>query len=49
MKEYEGIIVNRGKELLERLKVESRLGAPVDIVRWINYFSFDFMGDMAYV
>ena len=46
--EYEGIIVKRTNQLLGRLEQESREGKTVDIVQWINYWAFDFMGDLMY-
>ena len=40
----------KNTELVDRLKEESRQEEKaVDIVQWINFFTFDFMGDMAYV
>ena len=48
--EYETVIVKRAAQLVDRLKEESRKEEKaVDIVQWINFFTFDFMGDMAYV
>ena len=48
--EYESVIVKRAAQLVDRLKEESRKKEKaVDIVQWINFFTFDFMGDMAYV
>ena len=53
LKEYKGYIARRGGELVDRLRLESRKaagkGTAVDIVRWLDYFTFDFMGDMACV
>ncbi|KAJ8502816.1 hypothetical protein ONZ45_g11411 [Pleurotus djamor] len=43
--EYEGLIAIRANELLDRI---GRLEGPVDISKWLSYFSFDFMGDMAF-
>ena len=46
--EYESVIVKRAAQLVDRLKEESRKEQKaVDIVQWINFFTFDFMGDMA--
>ena len=46
--EYETVIVKRAAQLVDRLKEESRKKEKaVDIVQWINFFTFDFMGDMA--
>lgn len=54
---YAGFIERRGRELVE--EVEGMMGThasssfegekevTVDIAKWIGYFSFDFMGDMA--
>ena len=48
--EYEGLIANHAGQLVARLQEESHRGHNVvDIVKWINLFTFDFMGDMAYV
>ncbi len=48
--EYESIIVKRAEQLVSRLKEVSHGGqSAVDVVKWINFFTFDFMGDMAYV
>ena len=48
--EYEDLIVNHAAQLVARLQEESRRGHNgVDIVKWINFFTFDFMGDMACV
>ena len=48
--EYETVIVKRAAQLVDRLKEESRKKEKaVDIVQWINFFTFDFMGDMACV
>ncbi|PIL33443.1 cytochrome P450 [Ganoderma sinense ZZ0214-1] len=47
--EYEGVVVKRAGQLVDRLREESRRGKNVvDIVQWINFFTFDFMGDMAF-
>ncbi|KAJ7017517.1 cytochrome P450 [Mycena alexandri] len=47
LKEYEEIIAKRATQLLNCI-----LGSPdlksVDLAAWISYFSFDFMGDMAF-
>ncbi|EKM52485.1 uncharacterized protein PHACADRAFT_198544 [Phanerochaete carnosa HHB-10118-sp] len=45
LKDYEELIVTRVTQLVERLE---GLAGPVDLVSWINYFTFDFMGDMAF-
>lgn len=42
--EYEGALADRVESLVERLG--SALG-PVDLSKWITFFSLDFMGDMA--
>ena len=42
------MIVKRAAQPVDRLKEESRKDEKaVDIVQWINFFTFDFMGDMA--
>ena len=47
--EYESVIVKRAAQLVNRLKEESRKEEKaVDIVQWINFFTFDFMGDMVF-
>ncbi|KAJ7735244.1 cytochrome P450 [Mycena maculata] len=45
LKEYETILEKRVAQLVDRLEAFS---GPVDISEWLNYFTFDFMGDMAF-
>ena len=46
--DYEPMIVKRSHELVEFLRSSARFGS-IDLDRAIGYFTFDFMGDMAYV
>ncbi|KAF5365196.1 hypothetical protein D9758_005323 [Tetrapyrgos nigripes] len=48
LKEYEGFIGNRANILIEKLEAMAGAGSSVDIAEWISYFTFDFMGDMAF-
>lgn len=41
------MIAKRAGQLVERF--EEMAGMPLDLGMWIGYFTFDFMGDMAYV
>ncbi|KAJ6583187.1 cytochrome P450 [Mycena sp. CBHHK59/15] len=45
LKDYEAIIAKRAMQLLERI---ADVPGFVDLSAWISYFSFDFMGDMAF-
>lgn len=45
LKEYEQLIDRRAQQLVERLEASS---GPVDLAAWLGYFSFDFMGSMAF-
>ncbi|KAF7363923.1 hypothetical protein MSAN_01050400 [Mycena sanguinolenta] len=45
LKEYETILAKRITQLVDRLE---GLPGPVDIAAWFSYFTFDFMGDMAF-
>ncbi|KAL4259956.1 Cytochrome P450 superfamily protein [Pleurotus pulmonarius] len=45
LREYEGLISERAHELVERL---AGLEGSVDFSKWLSFFSFDFMGDMAF-
>ncbi|KAF7330387.1 Cytochrome P450 [Mycena venus] len=47
LKEYEGIIAKRGNQLLDCIADLPDLNR-VDLAALISYFSFDFMGDMAF-
>ncbi|KAJ7161485.1 cytochrome P450, partial [Mycena crocata] len=44
--EYETILAKRVTQLVDRL--DGLSGRPVDIAEWFSYFTFDFMGDMAF-
>ncbi|KAI0329906.1 high nitrogen upregulated cytochrome P450 monooxygenase 2 [Cubamyces sp. BRFM 1775] len=46
LKGYEEIIVKRANMLYEGLAAQK--GAEVDLGKWIGYFSYDFMSDMAF-
>ncbi|KAJ7215515.1 cytochrome P450 [Mycena pura] len=47
--DYETILARRIAQLMERLEGLSASGADaVDIAAWFSFFSFDFMGDMAF-
>ncbi|KAL4247923.1 Cytochrome P450 superfamily protein [Abortiporus biennis] len=45
LKHYEEVIANRAQQLVEQLQSST---GPVDLARWIGFFTFDFMGDMAF-
>ncbi|KAJ7461562.1 high nitrogen upregulated cytochrome P450 monooxygenase 2, partial [Mycena latifolia] len=45
LQEYESIVANRVTQLVDRLE---GLSGPVDISEWFSFFTFDFMGDMAF-
>jgi hypothetical protein len=45
--EYEAMIQYRLNLLIERLHEQAPRG-PVDLTRWLSWWSFDFMGDMAF-
>ena len=47
IKGYEASIAKRALQLLDVLKKEAQENEDVDLVRWLGYFAFDFMGDMA--
>ncbi|KAF5361309.1 hypothetical protein D9758_010292 [Tetrapyrgos nigripes] len=49
LKDYEVVMLQKGKELVEVLR-RCATGADkdVDLVKWINYFTFDFMSEMAF-
>jgi cytochrome P450 len=42
--EYESMIQHRLDQMIEEMPKRPN---PVDLSKWITYFSFDFMGDMA--
>ena len=46
VKEYEGTVVKRALQLVDLLASEAKKSEPVDLAKWIGYFTFDFMGDM---
>ncbi|MCJ1464976.1 hypothetical protein MMC07_003591 [Pseudocyphellaria aurata] len=43
---YEGRVVGYTNELVDQ--IVSRLGQPMDVSTWFNYYSFDVMGDLAF-
>ncbi|KAJ7024287.1 cytochrome P450 [Mycena alexandri] len=45
LQEYESILAKRVTQLVDRLE---GLSGTVDIAEWFSYFTFDFMGDMAF-
>ncbi len=47
LKDYEPIIAKRSDELVQFLKTSASSGS-VDLNNAVGYFTFDFMGDMAY-
>ncbi|KAG7090416.1 hypothetical protein E1B28_009535 [Marasmius oreades] len=48
IKEYEPIMRNRLLQLLGNLDNEADKGRSVDLAKWMSYFAYDFMGDMAF-
>ncbi|KIJ68389.1 hypothetical protein HYDPIDRAFT_24675 [Hydnomerulius pinastri MD-312] len=52
LKDYEELLLLRAHQLIESLericKEQGGVGRGIDIATWIGYFSFDFMGDMAF-
>ena len=46
LKEYEPIVAKRAAQLVERVGEQKGV---LDLAQWISYFTYDFMGDMAYV
>ncbi|KAE9392120.1 cytochrome P450 [Gymnopus androsaceus JB14] len=47
--EYESIIATRGHELVDALNAQIPVAkGKVDIGQWLNFFSFDFMSDLAF-
>lgn len=48
LKGYEEIIERRATQLVQVIVSESRAGS-IDLSKWFDYFTFDFMSDMAYV
>ncbi|KAJ7172021.1 cytochrome P450 [Mycena filopes] len=45
LQEYESILAKRVTQLVDRLE---GLSGTVDLAEWFSYFTFDFMGDMAF-
>ncbi|ESK87713.1 cytochrome p450 [Moniliophthora roreri MCA 2997] len=45
--EYEETLKRRCRDLVDALRKQSAEGV-LDIGKWLNYFTFDFMGDMAF-
>ena len=48
LRQYESVLADRVKQLMDHL-TDAALLDSVDLSRSIGYFTFDFMGDMAYV
>ena len=49
LKEYEPRVASHCAELLGQLIAFSQNGTnPVEITRWLNFYSFDVMGDLAF-
>ncbi|KAL0565135.1 hypothetical protein V5O48_016893 [Marasmius crinis-equi] len=46
MKEYQEIVVKKAAQLGEALSARS--GSEVDLLEWLNFFSFDFMAEMMF-
>ncbi|PIL26706.1 cytochrome P450 [Ganoderma sinense ZZ0214-1] len=46
IREYEPLIAKRARQLVDRL--EEHAGGVVTIGNWFNFFSYDFMSDMAF-
>ncbi|KAJ7146770.1 cytochrome P450 [Mycena epipterygia] len=46
VKGYEAMLIRRVAQLVEALHAQR--GASVDLSRWLSFFSFDFMGDIAF-
>lgn len=49
---YEGMLVARAEQFVQKLetlcKLQESNHEPIDLSMWINYFTFDFMGDLAF-
>ncbi|KLO05397.1 cytochrome P450 [Schizopora paradoxa] len=43
--EYEGMIARRATQLMDKISKEN---GPINMIKWLDYFSFDFVGDMAF-
>ncbi|TDL19581.1 high nitrogen upregulated cytochrome P450 monooxygenase 2 [Rickenella mellea] len=48
VKEYEPTISRRALQLVEQLEKRAKNKETVDIAKWLSFFTFDFMGDMAF-
>ncbi|KAL5476669.1 hypothetical protein ACEPAI_2855 [Sanghuangporus weigelae] len=48
VREYQPAIARRAGQLAEELEKRALAGETVDLVNWMIYFAFDFMGDMAF-
>ncbi|KAL1954913.1 hypothetical protein VTO42DRAFT_451 [Malbranchea cinnamomea] len=48
LKEYEPRVVSHCAELLSQFSALAAKGEPVEIPRWVDYFSFDVMGDLVF-
>ena len=46
LKEYEPVVARRATQLVESI---SKQKGFTDLAQWISFFTYDFMGDMAYV
>ncbi|KAF7333641.1 hypothetical protein MSAN_02407100 [Mycena sanguinolenta] len=46
IKGYEPMLIRRVAQLVEAL--DARTGTSVDLSQWLSFFSFDFMGDIAF-
>ncbi|KAJ7086454.1 cytochrome P450 [Mycena belliarum] len=46
IKGYEALLVGRVAQLIDVLKEQK--GRTIDVSRWFSFFSFDFMGDLAF-
>ena len=44
---YEPTIAKRALQFVGELKTAAQKNGEVDLAKWIGYFTFDFMGDMA--
>lgn len=48
LQDYASIIRTRILQLAERLRERGEGDKPVDLGRWLNFFTYDFMGDMVF-
>ncbi|EJD05634.1 high nitrogen upregulated cytochrome P450 monooxygenase 2 [Fomitiporia mediterranea MF3/22] len=48
VREYQPAITRRAGQLAEELEKRALSGETVNLVTWMTYFAFDFMGDMAF-